>query len=355
MKYFITIRNGNGETIATETTAAAFVWANGKPQNNVYATAAALVADTPTAAAFRALPCDDTMLALHVATAAARAAANRGGRAAACEHTDTDTPTEKAAREKAARRAARQTAAARANVTQETIYGDLRRIAAGTAAACATANGGTAETAAAYIMEKLPETSAHTQDFFSVCLLAILDTNGTPTEKAAAAFRAVNALTRQEKTRNERETSTEFIMDGGGDLVAFGTAAACILKGGDKWTPTAAANMDTETAAALGRALAAAFALLSPVQRDVVRRVVRGYSVRQTAAALGRSVSTVQRNVENVRRVFAAYIHDNAPQFDSIITAATAAATAAGTAAAARQKAYRERKKAAAATAAANV
>lgn len=359
MKYQITIRNGNGETIRTETTAAAFAWTDGKAQNNVYATAAALVADTPTAAAFRVLPCDDTLLALHVATAAARAAANRGGKATETEHTDMPTPTDTAAAGKAARKAGRQSVNAKHNATQETIYTDLRRITAGTAAALATAGkAATTDTAAAYIFAVMPTANAHTQDFFSVCLLATLDTDGTPTDKAAAAFRAANAYTRQSQTAHAREVSTEYIVDGGGDLVVFGTAAAYILHGGEKWTPTDGGTMDTDTAAALGATLAAAFALLTPVQRDIVRHVVNGYSVRQTAAKMRRNPSTIQRNLDGVRRVFGGYIAENAPQFLPIIATATAAAAAnrekGNAAAAERMRRYRERKAAARAAATAN-
>ena len=116
--------------------------------------------------------------------------------------------------------------------------------------------------------------------------------------------------------------------------------------------------MDTDTSAALGNALAAAFALLTPVQRDIVRHVVNGYSESQTAAKMRRNVRTIKRNLDGVRRVFGGYIAENAPQFLPIIAAATAAAAhnAArdNAAAAERMRRYRERKAAARAAATAN-
>ena len=396
MKYMVNLYNVGGDIIATETAAAAFVWentANGgkRAVNTIYATAAAMVEHTPTAAAFRVYPLNDTALALRCATTAASVAANKGGKAASVDgkaaaaawiekeyvSVNGKNTAKKAGNATAAaiEKAGKATAAARSNATQAAIENDLRRINAALCERLANVGGGNYDTLETFVYTALATANAHTQDYFSVCIVAALETNGTPTEKAAAIYKAANAYTYKNKAAAARDVSTEWIIDGGGDIVSWGTAAAAILKGGERWTPTAAANMDTETAAALGVALAAAFSLLSPVQRDIVRRIVNGYSIRQTAAALGRGVATIQRNVDTIRKIYGEYITANAPQFTAIIETATAAANGNGekarTAAAARRerekagtangktatermREYRERKKAAA-LAAANV
>lgn len=358
MKYLVNLYNGNGEHITSTTENACFSFVNGTPHNDIYDTAAALVKATPTAAAFRVYPFDDVLLTLRCAKTAASVAANKGGKAAATEHTsDKPTPTETAAANKAAAFASKQTANARTNATQAAIDSDLRRIAAATLAALC--NKAAAFDVAAFVYAHIATANAHTQDYFSVCMLAALETNGTPTEKAAAIYKAANAYTYANKAASVRDVSIEWIIDGGGDVVSFGKAAAAILKGGERWTPTAAASMDTETAAALGVVLAAAFEKLTPTQQAVTLSVVRGYSQRQTAAALGRSVGTIGKHIAIIRRVYSEYITENAPQFAELVrqaeTAAAAKATAArDTTAAERMRRYRERKAAAKAAAAAN-
>lgn len=357
MEYSINLYNVDGDIIATKTAAAAFRW-NGehKATNDIYTTAAALVESTPTAAAFRVYPCNDVLLALRCAKTAAAVAANKGGKAASVDNVGgMEEGERKAAAAKAAAKASKQTAAANVNATQAAIDNDLRRITAATLAAlCDNA----ALDVDGYIFEHIATANAHTQDFFSVCTLAALENaHATQAEKAAAIYKAANAYTYASKAAAARDVSTEWIIDGGGDLVAFGTAAASILKGGERWTPTAAAGMDVETAAALGETLAAAFATLTPTQRDITLRLVKGYSQRQAAAALGRSVGTIGKHVAIIRKAFADYITENAPRFAELVrqaeTAAAAKATAArDTTAAERMRRYRERK--AAAKAAAN-
>lgn len=361
MNYSINLYNANGDIIATKTAAAAFRW-NGehKAANDIYTTAAALVESTPTAAAFRVYPCNDTLLALRCAKTAAAVAANKGGKAASVDNMDgMDNGERKAAAAKAAAKASKQTAAANVNATQTAIDSDLRRITAATLAAlCDNA----ALDVDSYIFEHIATANAHTQDFFSVCTLAALEAanaHATQAEKAAAIYKAANAYTYASKAAAARDVSTEWIIDGGGDLVAFGTAAASILKGGERWTPTAAANMDTETAAALGETLAAAYATLSPTERKIAMLIVTERTQEQIAAALGyANKSTVCRKIAAIRKAYMDYITANAPQFVGIIrnaeTKAAAAAAKRGhdKTQAERMRRYRERK--AAAKAAAN-
>ena len=330
-QYELTIKAG-AETVAVTLAGGYFRYVDGKPQATIYQTAAREVEKTAGATSFRALPVNPVQLALHCATAAARAAANRGGKAAATEHktAETMTPAEKATAAKAAAKAGKQSRAARELSTQETIYRDLRRVSAGLAAALAT---DTETDLDGYVYNAIAATSAHTQDFFSVAALAAIESRGaTATETAAAIFAALNKYTRDSQTARQREVSTEYIIDGGGDLVAFGTAAAAIIRGGDKWTPAAGGDLDSQTAAALAAALSGAAALLTPVQRKIWLCTVKGYSQSQTAAACGYSQKsgrvTVARHLAAIRETVSRYILDTAPALAGLVKSAEVATAA---------------------------
>ena len=388
MIYRLYLYNESGEKLAAATLDAFFRFTDGaatlptanggalriaKTENSVYADAAAIAASTDGAARFRVYPIGGVALALHCATAAARTAANRGGKAAATEHKNADaqTPTDAAAANKAAAKMHKQTNAARNIATQETIFRELKIITAATAAAMASDGGTDID---AFVLEKAAAMAQDTQDFLSVCVLAAFENASAEADAAAAAiYKAANAYIRGNVSRRERETSTEYILDGGGDLVSFGTAAAAILRGGEKWTPTDGGKMDAATAARLGKALSGAFALVSPTERDIIRAVVNGFSVRQAAAKMKRNPRTITRNLDNIRKTFAEYIAENAAEFLPIISAARTAAernaertaaaqaernarrrenekngTASGKTAAERMREYRARRKAAA-------
>lgn len=233
-----------------------------------------------------------------------------------------------------------------------------------------------------YIMTRLyeQEHSADALDFINTAALAISEQRAAGADIAEqyhAAYIAINHLIIKQRAATEHELSTEYIMDGNGDIVAINTAIAAIMRGGDKWTETDGGTMDSATAAQLGAAIRGACALLNPTQRRIIELTGRGYSMRQIAEQTRRELATVARNVAIARATIADYINGNAAQFAALIdSAATQAAAQAARAArhsdsdrrtatgaarkrasdkatqAARAAAYRARKKAAAQAAA---
>ena len=205
------------------------------------------------------------------------------------------------------------------------------------------------------ILSVIADYSHDTQEFFGYAMQGLLDgvaAGLSIDEQYHGAFLTLNRYIQSTRAASEYETSTEFIIDGGGDIVAYRSAVACIIRGGDKWTPAPGGDMDRETAARLGAALSGAMRVLSPTQRDIVRDMAAGYSQRQIAARRGRSLSTVAQHIANIRVKVAAYIADNAPEFTEMATAAAVkveetvtAATAKKTKTAEYYREYRARKK----------
>ena len=273
-----------------------------------------------------------------------------------------------AARAKAAATAARQAENTHASVINRmfAMLGELN-------AANARCNG--AENAAR-IDAVINDYSQDTREYFSVAAAALIDgisVHGADiVECYHDAYLALNRYLSRERAATAHELSTEYIIDGGGDIVAYNSAVASILRGGDKWTPTAGGAMDNATAARLGNAIATAAALLSPTQKHIIELLARGLSAAQIARMTRRNESTVSRNIAMAREKIAAAMGagEFAKLIDDAKTAAaaktvkatTARRTASGAAKkaasdkatqAARARAYRERKKAAAAAMAA--
>lgn len=216
-----------------------------------------------------------------------------------------------------------------------------------------------------YIMARLyeQEHSADALDFINTAALAISEQRAAGADIAEqyhAAYIAINHLIIKQRAATEHELSTEYIMDGNGDIIAINTAIAAIMRGGDRWTETDGGTMDSATAAQLGAAIRGACALLNPTQRRIIELTGRGYSMRQIAEQTGRTVSTVAQNMTIARATIADYINGNAPQFAGLIDSAATQAAAQAThtrnkgqaTQAARAAAYRARKRAAAQAAA---
>ena len=199
------------------------------------------------------------------------------------------------------------------------------------------------------ILSVVNDYSQDTREFFSTAAAALSCAAAQGTgiaDQYRAAYRELNAAIHAQRAATEYEISTEFLTDGGGDLVSINTAIASIMRGGDKWTPTDGGNMDAATAARLGAAIADAMRLLSPTQRRIAELLGRGYSQRRIAEMTGRAVSTVAQNIAILRGKIAGYISGAAAEFTYMmdghnggstvrVDVATAAATAAETAAAA--------------------
>lgn len=222
-----------------------------------------------------------------------------------------------------------------------------------------------------YIADKLPDAHADAQEFVQCAAVGIMyghshngraidgmEQGADVPEQYHAGYAAVNRYISAQRAATERELSTEYIVDGGGDIVAINAAIACIIRGGEKWIPSEGGGMDAETAARLGAAITAACKGLSKVQQDTARMIAAGYSMRQAAAKLRRNVRTIEAHAANIRAKIAAYIRDNAPEFAHLIDSAAVNAAAArqgerrtaeGAAreksnAAERMRRYRERK-----------
>lgn len=206
------------------------------------------------------------------------------------------------------------------------------------------------------------------QEYYSAACAALAEHASASIDKAYhAAYIALNAHIRALRAAATREVSTEYIRDGGGDIVEFGAAVAAIISGGDKWTPAASARLTRQEAAYYGRALRAALATCTKAQIQIVRLLAAGYSQAQIAAKTGRDTRTVKANIAKIRAKIADYINTHAQRLAAVVdvdAAADAAAratdtarrTAAGKAkhdadAAARMRAYRARKAAARAAA----
>ena len=279
-----------------------------------------------------------------------------------------------AAKAKAAAAAARIAANIHGGVINRlfTMLGELN-------SANARCNGATT---AARIDGVINEYSQDTREFFAIAAAGLIDgirEHGADiVECYHTAYLTLNRYIASERAATERELSTEYIIDGGGDIVAFNDAIASIIRGGEKWTAADGGGMDKATAARLGDAIAAAAAALNPTQKRITILLGRGYSQAQIASITNRKPSTINANVSIIRECIAAAMRDGefASMIDSARTAAAAANTrehaakankqrtangAARKAAsdkatqAARAKAYRERKKAAAAALAAAI
>ena len=258
-------------------------------------TAAAHAAMTATANGekYRLFPMNRALLSLSIATATAKNAVMRQG-----------TP------------------------TQVTIDRELRILSGMTAAAMLARPDMTGRELSEYILNRLPLFGHDMQDFFGYAMQGIQAATAAGYDvrtAAAAGYKALNCYIHGLNTATDRELSTEYIMDGGGDIVAFSTAIASIIRGGEKWTAADGDGMTAEEAAILGAAIAAAASSLRPAQRHIMELLGRGYSMRQIAEKTGRAVSTVAQNVAIIRAIIAEYIDKNAPQFSRMIDSAAAA------------------------------
>ena len=160
--------------------------------------------------------------------------------------------------------------------------------------------------------------SADTQDFYGYALLGLQEgrTAGADiSEQYHTAFLTLNKFIHSQRAATDFELSTEFITDGGGDIVSINSVVSCIIRGGEKWIPTNGGGMDAPTAARLGAAITDAMRIVSPTQRDIARLLGYGYSQRQIAEKMNRSVSTTAENIAIMRGKIAKYIRDNAPEF----------------------------------------
>ena len=178
------------------------------------------------------------------------------------------------------------------------------------------------------IISVIREYSADVQEFFGYAMQGLIENDWKSIdEQYHAAYLKLNEYIQSQRAATNYELSTEFITDGGGDLVSINSAIASIIRGGEKWTPTDGGEMDAETAARLGETIANAMRIITPTQRHIAELLARGYSQRQIAEQTKRGLATVNRNIAIMRDKITDYVRDNAPEFMQLVkTAETAAA-----------------------------
>ena len=216
------------------------------------------------------------------------------------------------------------------------------RIERETAAVNARCHG--AETAER-IISVVADYSQDTQEFFATAAAALACATAQGMEipaQYAAAYKELNASIQAQRAATEYEISTEFLTDGGGDLIAINTAISAIIRGGDKWTAANGGEMDAETAERLGNAISVALRRVTPTQRRIAELLARGYSQRRIAEMTGRELATINRNIAVLRGKVAESLQGG--EFAEMVKQAQAAAAAKAAANGGRTAAGMERK-----------
>jgi len=201
--------------------------------------------------------------------------------------------------------------------TQQTIASEL--ISAN--ARCGMSNA--EKLGVSYVLDTIAKLSQDSNDIFSCAYNGMFDAmqrGADIVEQYHNGYIEINRYIMAQRSASQKEVSTEYILESGGHLVAINTYIARIIKSGDRYTPIDSNTMDSVTADELGNILANASALLTPRQKEIVSLVTRGYSQRKIMELLHiKTVSTINQHLDNIRKIYAEYIHENAPQFDSII------------------------------------
>lgn len=184
---------------------------------------------------------------------------------------------------------------------------------------------------ATYILDMVARLSADSQDIFSCAyngILTAINDGADITEQYHNAYLSINAYIIAQRSATEYETSTEFIEENGGHIVAVSSYIARIIKNGERYTPTDTETMDAETADKLGAVLSACAVALTPRQKEITILTARGYSQRQICDKLNiKSVATVNEHLTHIRKKYLDYITENAPEFLTLINSAQVNAT----------------------------
>lgn len=220
------------------------------------------------------------------------------------------------------------------------------------------------ETVVSSLSQDAQEYYSHAKEGVCLAVARGLDTQ----ETYHAAFLHLNAYVHSLRGAAVNEHSLEWIHDGNGELVTYYGAVARILKGGERWTPCEGGELTTAQAAEIGAAIrGACAAVLNPTQRDIVKRLAKGYSQRQIAEQTGRNLRTIEGNCAAIRAAMYSYLLDTFPRVAEMVNGdkvrecaekhsdagrrtqegAERHKAAQKATQAARAKAYRERKKAA--------
>lgn len=184
-----------------------------------------------------------------------------------------------------------------------------------------------------YLLDLISRTCADAQNLIGAAYDGIMTalTEGQEEDgQAHAAFLSINAAVRALRAATEHETSLEYITESGGSVVELNRYISRLFGKGERYFPMDGGTMDAATAAALGDALTAAAAMLTPRQKEIARYIATGHSVRQTAEHLNiKSAGTVDAHLANIRDKYRAYLTEHAPRFLSLIKEAETATAAA--------------------------
>lgn len=174
-----------------------------------------------------------------------------------------------------------------------------------------------------YLLDLISRTSADSQNFHSEAYTAILTAhnNGLPiNEQYRDAFKAVNRYIMKQRSATEKESSTEYIQEQGGNIVAINTVIHRIINADEKYIPTVGGKMDDKTAERLGAVLSSAIATLSPRQKQIVELLAKQYSARAIMDKLAiKNERTYQDHIIIIRDNVLDYILKNAPEFSTLI------------------------------------
>ena len=174
-----------------------------------------------------------------------------------------------------------------------------------------------------YLLDLIARTSADSQNFHSEAYTAILTAhnNGLPiNEQYRDAFKAVNRYIMKQRSATEKECSTEYIQEQGGNIVAVNTVIHRIINADEKYIPTVGGEMDDKTAERLGRVLIDFFGLLPKRKKDIIYLLAKGYSIPKTAKILNiKSWGMVDEHLTNIQSMCIEYFEKNAPEFLSLI------------------------------------
>ena len=174
-----------------------------------------------------------------------------------------------------------------------------------------------------YLLDLISRTSVDSQTFHSEAYTAILQAynNGLPiNEQYRDAFKAVNRYIMKQRSATEKECSTEYIQEAGGNIVAVNTVIHRIINADEKYIPTVGGEVDDKTAERLGSVLVSAIATLSPRQKQIVELLAKQYSTRAIMEKLAiKNECTYQDHIIIIRDNVLDYILKNAPEFSTLI------------------------------------
>lgn len=216
-----------------------------------------------------------------------------------------------------------------------------------------------------YIFRKFDEFSQDTKDMVQTAVDSLFEGSIEGLEYDELyrnTYKALNAYVYGERKHADTcEYMAQIEIDGGA-VVPVNKYVAKILKGGERYTPIDSGELDSETADKLGQTLAEASKHLTERQKEILRLTYFGYSEKQICDKLNiKSSETLYGHKTKYRKIYSAYIRENAPEFTELVNLAAVdksfeklGRTEEGkerkkasdkATQAARAKAYRERKK----------